>query len=453
MVLGQRIRCGARRGTNGVIGRRAVWLAVLAACAWGARATYLEGFRYAAPRGFTGDFTAAMFTADYWDGSGIFYGPIFVFERWLVDATPHVFTVEAFAVANIAFVGVAFAALVRALRLSPLGAAVVLALWLCSSRLSYSFSVVANPELLELAFIAGAVHLATRRGRREEAGEGVFLALAALTKYVPWALAGLVIVRRRWAAFAGLVACVVVVAVVTAIGQGLGPVALARGLLLPVGGDASGGSLIATHVESPQFLDVGTAIGRLQSGVALTAGERRIAVAGAVAVMVAALAMAVIAARAVRRHPMPAGREAALLAALSFGLLPILSPAAHPHTFVFLLPVWTAFVALAADGGLPRSLRLAVAAVGLLTYTATGFPEPYRLVDAVMGTGLMASWWVRDPIFATLVAFSAATTAALLVARSAAQDAAWSASVERRERPEEAGDVLAAGASAGPRIP
>ena len=93
----------------------------------------------------------------------------------------------------------------------------------------------------------------------------------------------------------------------------------------------------------------------------------------------------------------------------------------------------------------------AVAAVGLLTYAATGFPEPYQLVDAVMGTGLMASWWVRDPIFATLVAFSAATVSALVVARGAAQDAAWSAPAERREPPGETADVLAAGASAGPR--
>ena len=251
---------------------------------------------------------------------------------------------------------------------------------------------------------------------------------------------------------AGLVACLAVVAVVTAIGQGLGPIELARGLLLPVGGHASGGALIATQVESRQFLDVGTAIGRLQSGVALTAGERRITVIAAVAVMVAALAAAVIAAGAVRRYPMPPSREAALLAALSFALLPILSPAAHPHTFVFLLPVWAAFVALATDGGLPRSLRLAVAAVGLLTYSASGFPELYKQLDAVMGTGLLSSWWVRDPIFATLVAFSAATASALLVARRAAQDAAWSTAAERREPPEESADILAAGASAGPRI-
>ena len=432
------------------MGRGAVWLAVLAACAWGARATYLEGFRYSAPRGFTGDFTAAMFTADYWDGSGIFYGPVFVFERWLVDAAPGVFTVEAFAIADIALVAVAFVALVRAFRLTPLGGAAALALWLCHSRLSYSFSVAANPELLELAFIAGAIHLATRRDRRHEAGEGVLVALAALTKYIPWALALLLAVRRRWTALAGVGACVVVVAVVTAIGQRLGPGEVARGLLLPVGSDPSGGGLIGTHVESDQFLDVGTAIGRLLSEPALTAGQQRFAVVGAVGVMVAALAAAVVAAWALRRVPVPPRREAALLAAMGFALLPILTPTAHPHTFVFLLPVWAAFVSLATDRGLPPALRLAVAAAGLLTYTATGFPELYQLVDAVVGTALLTSWWVRDPIFATLVAFSAATAAALVIARRAAEHARWNTATDLRDhRPAEDGaDVLATGASA-----
>src|SRR6476661_1434011 len=86
----------------------ALWLLVLAGCAWGARSTFLEGFRYARPRGFTGDFTAAMFTDQYWDGTGVLYGPVFVFERWLVDAAPSVFTPTFFAVTCIPLFAVAF---------------------------------------------------------------------------------------------------------------------------------------------------------------------------------------------------------------------------------------------------------------------------------------------------------------------------------------------------------
>ncbi len=48
----------------------------LVAIAWGARLTLLEGFVYAWPRAFGGDFAAAMYDPQWWDGSGVFYGPV-----------------------------------------------------------------------------------------------------------------------------------------------------------------------------------------------------------------------------------------------------------------------------------------------------------------------------------------------------------------------------------------
>jgi hypothetical protein len=42
-------------------------------------------FGYAKPRGFKGDFYAAMYDTNWWDGQGILYGPIFVIERWIVN--------------------------------------------------------------------------------------------------------------------------------------------------------------------------------------------------------------------------------------------------------------------------------------------------------------------------------------------------------------------------------
>lgn len=389
----------------------ALWVAVLVACAWGARATYLEGFTYARPRGFNGDFTAAMFTQQYWDGSGVLYGPVFVFERWLVDAMPSVFTPTLFAVANVPLVAVAYVVLVRAFRLPLLPAAIVLALWLCSSRLSYSFSVAANPELIELALLSGAVALAVRRGRSSERGEGALLALAALTKYVPWALAASLLVRRRWQAITGLLGCFLVVSVVTAVGQGLGPVDAVGDILFPVGSYGEG-ELFAARVDTAQFLDVVTAIGRLFSNTALTATQKTIVVGGGIAVMAVAFGAAMIGLWHVGRSRLPAPREAALVAALTFGLLPIITPSAHPHTFVFLLPVWAAFVALVFDGGVPRGLRLAIGVVGLLTYTATGFVKPYEIADRVLGLGLLTSRWVTEPMFATLVAFAMAVVCA-----------------------------------------
>jgi glycosyl transferase family 87 len=396
----------------------ALWLVVLAGCAWGARSTFLEGFRDARPRGFAGDFTTAMFTNQYWDGTGVLYGPVFVFERWLVDAAPGVFTPTFFAVACIPLVAAAFAVLVRAFQLPLLPAALVLTLWLCFSRLSYSFSVAANPEFLELAFIAGAVALAVRSGRRDERGEGALLGAAALTKYVPWALVPGLLARRRWQAIVGVVVCFVVLAVVTAIGQGTGPVETVGDILFPVGSYADG-QLFAARVDTAQFLDVVTAIGRLFSDTALTDTQKAIAVGGGIAVMAAAFAAAMLGLWHVTRARMPVAREAALVAALTFGLLPIITPSAHPHTFLFLLPVWAAFVALVFDAGVPRGLRLGIVVFGLLTFTATGFVKPYEIADRVLGLGLLTSPWVTEPMFATLVAFAMVVVCAAVIGQRA----------------------------------
>ena len=247
--LRQHIAAGTRLAAGPAA---ALWLVVLAGCAWGARATFLEGFRDARPRGFAGDFTAAMFTNQYWDGTGVLYGPVFVFERWLVDAAPSVFTPTFFAVACIP---PRPGGVRRARSGVPTPASrrphLVVALWLCSSRLSYSFSVAANPECLELAFIAGAVALAVPSGRRNERGEGALLGAAALTKYVPWALVPGLLARRRWQAIVGAVVCFVVLAVVTAIGQGTGPIETVGDILFPVGSYADG-QLFASCASTPR---------------------------------------------------------------------------------------------------------------------------------------------------------------------------------------------------------
>jgi hypothetical protein len=415
--LRQRIAGGTRLATGPAV---AFWLVVLAGCAWGLRSTFLEGFRYARPRNFAGDFTTAMFSDQYWDGTGVLYGPVFVFERWLVNAWPSVFTPTFFAVMCVPIVAVAFVVLVRALRLPLLPMAVVVALWLCCSRLSYSFSVAANPEFLELMFIAGAVALAVRTGRRDERGEGALLAAAALTKYVPWALVPSLVLRRRWQAIVGVVVCFVVFAVVTAIGQGTGPVETVGDILFPVGAYADG-QLFSAQVNSTQFLDVVTAIGRLFSSTELTDTQETIAIAGGIAVMAVSFGAAMLGLWHVTRARMPVTRQVALVAALTFCLLPIITPSAHPHTFLFLLPVWAAFVALVFDGGISRGLRLAIVVVGLLTYTAIGFPKPYEIADRVLHLGLLTSRWVTEPMFATLVVFALVVLCAAVLGRDRAE--------------------------------
>ena len=78
------------------IARILALLVLVSLIAWGTRVAVLEGFVYEWPRHFKGDFYNAMFGA--WNGQGIYYGPVFVMERWLVELSPHLFNEYFFAV-------------------------------------------------------------------------------------------------------------------------------------------------------------------------------------------------------------------------------------------------------------------------------------------------------------------------------------------------------------------
>jgi hypothetical protein len=80
---------------NGFL-RRRFW-SISIALLVGSLLSYLAVFKvFAQPRQFKGDFYAAMYNPLWWDGTGLFYGPLFVFERWLVNAFPKIFTVTFF---------------------------------------------------------------------------------------------------------------------------------------------------------------------------------------------------------------------------------------------------------------------------------------------------------------------------------------------------------------------
>ncbi len=63
----------------------------------GSLLTFLAVFKvFAQPRQLEGDFYEAMYNPLWWDGTGLFYGPMFVFERWLMNTFPKIFTVTLF---------------------------------------------------------------------------------------------------------------------------------------------------------------------------------------------------------------------------------------------------------------------------------------------------------------------------------------------------------------------
>jgi len=362
----------------------------------GLRITLLEGLIFSWHRAFFGDFYAVMFHPYWWDGSGIVYGPVFVFERWLVNALPGVMTIYVFAILNIPLAAIAFSACALACGLDRGRMVAALALWLASWPLTFALSVSANPEFVELAFLSLA-WLAAARGRR--ATEGGLVALAALTKVIPGIFLVPGLVRpgaRRFVLGGALVSAVVLVAV--AAGQRLSPAELLRELLVPSG--KSGGqsvpisSIALGSQSSPEITGLHAALTRFAFGLGLgspqTTGDASPLNITVQAIALATLALMLVASAVVviglaRRGGGPRALTAAY--GLFFALLPHATHNSHPHTWVFLMPTWTAIVhLLSTDHQVARRTRYALA-FGV-AYAYVSLRVIPAVADRVLGTKL-----------------------------------------------------------------
>jgi hypothetical protein len=369
----------------------------------------LEGLIYSWGRAFFGDFYAVMFHPHWWDGTGIVYGPVFVFERWLVNALPGVLTIFAFALLNIPLAAVAFAACALACRLDRRRTVAALALWLASWPLTFALSVSANPEFVELAFLSGA-WLAASRGSR--AAEGGLVALAALTKVIPGIFLIPGLLRggaRRFVLGGAAVSAPVLVAV--AVGQGLSPLELARELLVPSG--KSGGqsvpisSIALGSQSSPEITGLHAALTRFAFGLGMgspqTTGDASPLNIAVQSIALSTLVLLILASTTVlilmwRREPGPRALSATY--GLFFALLPHATHNSHPHTWVFLVPVWTAIVhLLSTDPDVARRTRYGL---GLgIAYAYVSLRVIPAVADRALGTKL-STLIGQEPVWGAL---------------------------------------------------
>ncbi|MBI3490651.1 MAG: DUF2029 domain-containing protein [Acidobacteria bacterium] len=400
--------------------RLAASLALVAAAAWGLRLTILEGFVYAWPRGFSGDFSALMYEPRWWDGTRIMYGPVFVFERWLVNAWPRIFTVSFFALANIPAVALAFVLSLAAARATRTTAFVAFAAWCCFRWLFYAFSVAANPEILELLFLALAWYAASRA---KPTIAWVAVVVAAATKVIPVVFAPLLLLRASRKAIAAAVVTGTLIVATTAAGQHLSFRETVAAILIPTR-NAGGGSVSQRSEIWPipsVYQDVGlnTAIAR---ATGMPDGDPRLPLVQNVAdvlTVVVYLWSALVAFRVLRgRHALPEATRLALSYGLFFALMPLATFQTHPHTFVFLLPAWTAIIAMLTDDG-DRGRATEFGAAFLLLFVFGGMPSAAVPVDRLLHTRLVTSLVFVDPIWANLGVVLALSAYALRRTREA----------------------------------
>jgi Glycosyltransferase family 87 len=387
------------------------WVVPLAFLAWAARLVFLEGYLYEVGTDFLGsDFTrtARLGSPEWWTGTGLFYGPIFVLE-YLFLFVPQVVSNGDFARIDFLLFGLAFACAWLACFgwARPPLAVFGLAAWLGHHASVEVFSNTAHLEVLELLFMAAGLLLAVR-ARPYAAGS--MLGLAIATKTLPGLFLPYLALTRRWRMLGAASVSFGALFVLVCWLQGLNPIQGAYSLLYQ-GGNLT--KLEFTEYELSPRADIARILA--QGATVLTPEQGALAVGLHFAIALAAAALvAVVLIRAYL-----SARSYGLMFGLISALMLVASPSAHVHYYVFLLISWTALLAEVVRRGMSR-LSVGLSAGLVFGYVFTGFDQPFFLMQRIIGFGLVVprNWlpW-HLPMLGLLVTLLATAVALLSIDR------------------------------------
>lgn len=318
---------------------------------------YLGAYlKFARPRGFGGDFYAAMFTSGWWDGTGIFYGPIFVFERWLVNWIPALATIQFFAVGSLVLIILSMILTMKIGMFSKRANLVCLMVWTFNSYLYYSFSVVSNPELIQLFFL---ILMWWGLTTKNYTVAWIGLTIAALTKLVPFFLFPILLLFFSWTGLLASVLIVIIALVILSVGQGESVLSLIS-QTIGMNTSASASNTSSPQPDSEQFLGLSSAVAR---ALGMQIGQDFRIVTGISNLIILTLYLLVVAVAIKAKKFNVFTKHNILVAyvfALFMSLLPILHLSqVHRHTYLYLTPVWVAlWIVYVQDESSERSSKL-----------------------------------------------------------------------------------------------
>ena len=380
----------------------------------GALLTYLVVFKvFAQPRQFKGDFYAAMYNPLWWDGTGLFYGPTFVIERWLVDAFPKIFTVTFFSIQSLLVI---FATLFVALKTVKSNKPFVLFglfVWGMNSYFYYSYSVVANPEILELFFLVVMWWAMTRKFI---VVAYVFFSLAVITKLVPIILLPIMLFNPSPYGLLALILIMISSIVLISVGQDQQVSSILKDLL-----PAS----TSPQPQSEQFLGLSNAISRL-TGSTLPPEFGHVVFFSITTIAIIYLLVICIGYRFYKAHKNSNYEvSVAYCFAIFMCLVPIMHMSnTHRHTFLFLAPIWIALrFVTQSDANLKRSKFFSRIFLGfflayslLPLYFLDGFPVS-KLFGVYLGETSSSFIMITEPIWTNLGLLFAISCYGLTVSR------------------------------------
>lgn len=353
---------------------------------------------FAQPRQFKGDFYAAMYEPSWWDGTGLFYGPLFVFERWFVNDFPGFATVGFFSVQVLLLIITTLFIALKTVHADKSFVIFGLFVWCFNSYFYYSYSVAANPEMLELFFLLVMWWAITRKFIMTA---HIFFALAVITKIVPIVL--LPILFFNFNPYGLLVMALILIGsiILVSIGQNENTFSILKDLL-PASVDP--------QPMSEQFLGLSNAMSRLTGSVSTADFRYTVFFAMAAIVVIYILVIYV----GYRFHKTFGGSKYEVSVAYGFSIFMCLMPLMHTsnthrHTFLFLAPIWIALRFICqSDNNMKRSRILSRIFTGyfiayslLPIYFLDVFPVP-KLLGVHLGETSFSYVMFSEPIWTNL---------------------------------------------------
>ena len=367
--------------------RSLYWIPIVCLMLWGFKNTVSNGIRYQLQHGnFSGDFSSALFDAttggwidgycvwpdnlsspvvdgQFHRGVEILYGPIFtVLQHLFVDntcssglldgspglrSTPRVDVMEFLRVVtgiNLILIAICVWLISKLLNSTGLGTTrsfsqitVIATLWLLDSHLSYSISVAAILEILELCLTLSAMAFLLNSSRSSQILSGSLIAVGTMIKVVPVIFAPLLFYRRAHTIqrLTALIGTILMISISVALVLKISIIKVIYKTFLP----GQAGLAPSTHSE---FRSLSGALARILNIESSSTAGTILGVSTLVAIGLSFLFAIMYTAKIRRRGWKSGGLEypgLGLLVGLYCSLFPMIN-IAHLHTYVFLIPTY-----------------------------------------------------------------------------------------------------------------
>jgi hypothetical protein len=388
---------------------------------WGLKVLINEAFIQASSRNFRGDFWAAVYGPLRVEHN-IFYGPIFTSLVYITDQFPDYLSIHFYGFLSAALLTCSALILCISLGLSRINFLISITLAICFLPTAFSISVAAVPEIMEVLFISLAFHFSTQKKNFQE---GVFIGLAALTKFVPWSFLAPLLLQTKWRSIFAIcllfVATVFIASVaidikfITALKESIYPVGPTMGYFGPLSISYEFSSLTefflrfifeVTYVPNEFLFNVNAPVDK-QLGMSIFIAS--------VLVMLFLIGTSTLLTIAVINFAKKDNVSSqALIYLLWLGILPIITLRSHPHTFVLLFPCFFLLVGIAEKFKLKESIpyRMTISfalyfslIIFATSYIWIGFPALRHYLSLLIGGSKFTKYLLSEPILGNLLFF------------------------------------------------